>query len=49
MLALYEDASLKTTTSLSFLSFGQSAIFGAALTAIMVMAAQGIQAGIELQ
>lgn len=45
ILANYESAALKTTTSLSLLSFGQSAIFSTALTAIMVMASQGIVQG----
>ena len=44
-LASYEKGALKTTTSLSLLSFGQSAIFSVALTAVMVMASQGIVAG----
>ncbi|GIX92365.1 ATP-binding cassette sub-family B member 7, mitochondrial [Caerostris darwini] len=41
-LAKYETASLKTTTSLAMLNFGQNAIFSAALTTIMVMASNGI-------
>ncbi|KAF8774247.1 iron-sulfur clusters transporter ABCB7, mitochondrial-like [Argiope bruennichi] len=41
-LAKYEAASLKTTTSLAMLNFGQNAIFSAALTTIMVMASHGI-------
>ncbi|KDO31157.1 hypothetical protein SPRG_04297 [Saprolegnia parasitica CBS 223.65] len=41
----YQDASLKTQTSLSFLNAGQNAIFSAGLTAIMYMAAQGIVDG----
>lgn len=45
VLAQYEDASLKTVTSLSLLNFGQNAIFGVALTAIMVMASHGVTAG----
>lgn len=44
-LALYEKAALKTTTSLSVLSFGQSATFSVALTALMVMASQGVVSG----
>ena len=48
MLAEYQKASLKTTTSLSMLGFGQSAIFGAAITSVMLMAAQGIQAGVAI-
>ena len=45
LLAKYEDGALKTTTSLSVLNFGQSAIFSVALTAIMLMASQGMTAG----
>ncbi|GFV51853.1 ATP-binding cassette sub-family B member 7, mitochondrial [Trichonephila clavipes] len=41
-LAKYEAASLKTTTSLAMLNFGQNAIFSSALTVIMVMASNGI-------
>ena len=44
-LAKYESAALKTTTSLSVLSFGQSATFSVALTTLMVMASQGIVSG----
>ncbi|CAI8021418.1 ATP-binding cassette sub-family B member 7, mitochondrial [Geodia barretti] len=44
-LALYEKAALKTTTSLSLLSFGQSATFSIALTTLMVMASQGVVSG----
>ena len=44
-MARYEEGALKTTTSLSLLSFGQSATFSLALTAIMVMASQGIVQG----
>ena len=45
ILARYEKSALKTTTSLSLLSFGQNATFSIALTAIMVMASQGIVQG----
>ncbi|XP_025835797.1 ATP-binding cassette sub-family B member 7, mitochondrial [Agrilus planipennis] len=38
----YEEASLKTSTSLALLNFGQNAIFSAALSAIMVLAAKDI-------
>lgn len=48
ILASYEVGALKTTTSLSFLSFGQSATFSMALTAIMIMASQGIVEGNRL-
>ncbi|PSN52938.1 hypothetical protein C0J52_03630 [Blattella germanica] len=38
----YEDASLKTSTSLALLNFGQNAIFSGALSLIMVLAAREI-------
>ncbi|KAK3909944.1 ATP-binding cassette sub-family B member 7, mitochondrial [Frankliniella fusca] len=41
----YEDASLKTSTSLALLNFGQNAIFSGALSMIMIMAAHQISAG----
>ncbi|XP_055686386.1 iron-sulfur clusters transporter ABCB7, mitochondrial isoform X2 [Lutzomyia longipalpis] len=41
----YEDASLKTSSSLAMLNFGQNAIFSVALSAIMVLAAKEIAAG----
>ena len=44
-LALYERASYKTSTSLALLNFSQQAVFGAALTAIMLLTSQGILAG----
>lgn len=44
-LKTYENASLKTTSTLALLNFGQSAIFSIGLTAIMVLASQGIIAG----
>lgn len=44
-LQTYENASLKTTSTLALLNFGQSAIFSVGLTAIMVLASKGIQAG----
>ncbi|KAG8183486.1 hypothetical protein JTE90_001052 [Oedothorax gibbosus] len=44
-LAKYETASLKTTTSLAMLNFGQNAIFSGALAIIMVMASNGIIEG----
>ena len=46
LLADYESASLKTTTSLAFLSWGQNLIFSASLSAIMVLASQQILKGI---
>lgn len=45
MLKKYEDASLKTTTSLAALNFGQSAIFSASLAGIMYMASREILQG----
>jgi ABC-type transport system involved in Fe-S cluster assembly fused permease/ATPase subunit len=44
-LAGYQNASLKTQSSLSLLNFGQSAIFSVGLAAIMVMCANDIAAG----
>uniref|UniRef100_A0A3P8XGE3 Iron-sulfur clusters transporter ABCB7, mitochondrial n=1 Tax=Esox lucius TaxID=8010 RepID=A0A3P8XGE3_ESOLU len=44
-LKVYEASSLKTTTTLAMLNFGQSAIFSVGLTAIMVLASKGIMAG----
>ncbi|EGG14283.1 ABC transporter B family protein [Cavenderia fasciculata] len=41
----YDVASLKTTSSLSALNFGQALIISSAMTAVMVMAANGISAG----
>ncbi|CAH2106923.1 unnamed protein product [Euphydryas editha] len=41
----YEDASLKTASSLALLNFGQHAIFSAGLSAIMIMAANEIAKG----
>ncbi|XP_070509501.1 iron-sulfur clusters transporter ABCB7, mitochondrial isoform X2 [Chironomus tepperi] len=45
VLKVYEDASLKTSTSLALLNFGQNAIFSVALSAIMLMAARDISQG----
>ncbi|XP_050097596.1 iron-sulfur clusters transporter ABCB7, mitochondrial isoform X2 [Anopheles aquasalis] len=45
VLQKYEAASLKTSTSLALLNFGQNAIFSVALSAIMVMAANEIARG----
>ena len=45
VLKTYEQASLKTTTSLSFLNFGQNAMFGVGLTSIMLLASQNIVQG----
>lgn len=44
-LAGYQQAALKTQTSLSLLNFGQNAIFSLGLTAAMVMTANGIVSG----
>ncbi|XP_012686114.1 iron-sulfur clusters transporter ABCB7, mitochondrial [Clupea harengus] len=44
-LKVYESSSLKTTSTLAMLNFGQSAIFSMGLTAVMLMASQGIMAG----
>ncbi|KAF7816262.1 ABC transporter B family member 25-like [Senna tora] len=41
----YEDAALKTQRSLSFLNFGQSAIFSTALSMAMVLCSHGIMNG----
>jgi ATP-binding cassette subfamily B (MDR/TAP) protein 7 len=46
LLQKYTDASLKTTTSLALLNFGQNAIFSASLSVIMILAAKGIISGI---
>lgn len=45
VLKVYEKASLKTSSSLALLNFGQNAIFSAALSAIMVLAANEIVNG----
>ncbi|XP_029369193.1 iron-sulfur clusters transporter ABCB7, mitochondrial isoform X2 [Echeneis naucrates] len=44
-LKIYESSSLKTTTTLAMLNFGQSVIFSVGLTAIMMLASKGISAG----
>ena len=44
-IARYEDASIKTYTSLAVLNAGQAAIFTLGLTAAMVLCVFGIQAG----
>lgn len=41
----YQVASLKTTTSLAALNFGQQAIFSGAITWIMILTAEGIVSG----
>ncbi|MCO5563649.1 hypothetical protein L7F22_017296 [Adiantum nelumboides] len=45
ILKKYEDAALKTQTSLSYLNFGQNVIFSAALSTAMLMCANGIMNG----
>ena len=44
-LRAYQDASIKTQTSLSALNYGQNLVFSVGLTAVMIMAAQDIVAG----
>ncbi|GCC22176.1 iron-sulfur clusters transporter ABCB7, mitochondrial isoform X1 [Chiloscyllium punctatum] len=44
-LKTYENASLKTASSLAVLNFGQNLIFSCGLTGIMLLASQGILAG----
>lgn len=44
-LKIYESSSLKTTSTLAMLNFGQSAIFSVGLTTIMLLASKGIAAG----
>jgi ATP-binding cassette subfamily B protein len=44
-LAQWEDAAVKSQTSLSALNFGQSAIIAAAVTAMMMLAARGVVSG----
>lgn len=45
LLKNYHHASLKTTTSLAFLNFGQNFIFSSSLTMMMLLATQGIANG----
>lgn len=45
VLKKYEAASLKTSSSLALLNFGQNAIFSGALSAIMILAANEIVKG----
>uniref|UniRef100_A0A915IJ48 Iron-sulfur clusters transporter ABCB7, mitochondrial n=1 Tax=Romanomermis culicivorax TaxID=13658 RepID=A0A915IJ48_ROMCU len=45
LLAKYEQASLKTSSTLAMLNFGQSAIISMSLAGLMILAANGIQAG----
>ncbi len=44
-LARWEDAAVKSQTSMSFLNFGQGAIIAVGVTFVMVFAAQGVVAG----
>ena len=44
-LAAYEDAAVRSQTSLAFLNFGQAAIVALGVTAIMINAAYGVVAG----
>lgn len=48
ILQKFEKASLKTSTSLATLNFGQNAIFSVALSAIMLMAAKQIAQGTSI-
>jgi len=41
----YEDAALRTQSSLAILNFGQAVLISGGLIAVMVMAARGVQAG----
>ncbi|KAG5644185.1 Iron-sulfur clusters transporter atm1, mitochondrial [Asterophora parasitica] len=45
-LAQYEKSSVKITTSLAYLNSGQNVIFSSALTAAMILAAQGVVNGL---
>ncbi|MBI1262815.1 MAG: ATP-binding cassette domain-containing protein [Rhizobiales bacterium] len=45
-MAGYERAAVKTTTSLSWLNFGQAFIFSIGLTLLMIMAARDIASGV---
>ncbi|XP_053284217.1 iron-sulfur clusters transporter ABCB7, mitochondrial isoform X1 [Pleuronectes platessa] len=44
-LKVYESSSLKTTSTLAMLNFGQNAIFSVGLTTIMLLASKSIAAG----
>jgi ATP-binding cassette subfamily B (MDR/TAP) protein 7 len=44
-LKAYQDASIKVTTSLTFLNSGQNMIFSSALAAMMYLAADGVASG----
>lgn len=45
LLSEYEDAALKTQSSLAYLNFGQNVIFSSALSAAMVLSSYGIMSG----
>ena len=42
----YEDAALKTQSSLAFLNFGQTLVFSTALSAAMVLSSNDIMNGV---
>jgi ATP-binding cassette subfamily B protein len=46
-MAKYEQAAIKTNTSLGWLNFGQTMIFTIGMTVCMVMSAQAVQAGTQ--
>ncbi len=46
-MARYEVAATKTWTSLGWLNFGQGAIFGAGMLAVMLLSAREVQAGTQ--
>ena len=45
LLSKYEEAALKTTTSLALLNWGQNAIFSIGLTGFMYLASKSIMQG----